>query len=196
MSKRKRGRPEINTITINRQLFDAALKHQNISMAKLSKHPSIDVNEKTIRRIRQNEQTNPEMLKAIAKVLNVDTFWLTGQTLEIMPWFKYNEKYMNPANNPYNKYQEERKLISADRVYKDLLVLHGILDEDFSLLSENEAESFKMELELLIKIAIFSHFGPHISKDNPFLSNPELIALSKEALSSDACQKLFELIMI
>lgn len=92
MASRKRGRPLINNVPINRQLFDAARNYQGVSMTELSKLPEIDADEKTIRRIRKSQKTNSKMLNLIAKHLNVDPYWLTGQTLTILPTLKHDTK--------------------------------------------------------------------------------------------------------
>ena len=196
MASKKRGRPLINNVPINRQLFDAARNYQGVSMTALSKIPEIDVDEKTIRRIRKSQKTNSKMLNLIAKHLNVDPYWLTGQTLTILPSLKHDTKYMDPANHPYSEMKEQRKFIDSAKLLQDILILHGVSEAQYELLSEEQRNGFQMELDLVIQIVVFSYFSPFAKDDDPFLSNKELYQLSIEALNTDAYKKLFELLMI
>lgn len=196
MASRKRGRPLINNVPINRQLFDAARNYQGVSMTELSKLPEIDADEKTIRRIRKSQKTNSKMLNLIAKHLNVDPYWLTGQTLTILPTLKHDTKYMDPANHPYSEMKELRKFIDSAKLLQDILILHGVSEDQYELLSEEQRNSFQMELDLVIQIVVFNYFSPFAKDDDPFLSNKELYQLSIEALNTDAYKKLFELLMI
>lgn len=196
MVSRKRGRPLINNVPINRQLFDAARNYQGVSMTELSKLPEIDADEKTIRRIRKSQKTNSKMLNLIAKHLNVDPYWLTGQTLTILPTLKHDTKYMDPANHPYSEMKELRKFIDSAKLLQDILILHGVSEDQYELLSEEQRNSFQMELDLVIQIVVFNYFSPFAKDDDPFLSNKELYQLSIEALNTDAYKKLFELLMI
>lgn len=195
MASKKRGRPLINNVPINRQLFDAARNYQGISMTELSKLPEIGVDEKTIRRIRKSQTTNSKMLNLIAKHLNVDPYWLTGKTLTILPSLKHDANYMDPANHPYSEIREQRKFIDSTKLLQDILILHGISNDQFELLSEDQRNGFQMELDLVIQIVIFNYFSPLAKDDDPFLSNKELYQLSIEALNTKAYQKLFELLM-
>lgn len=196
MASRKRGRPLINNVPINRQLFDAARNYQGVSMTELSKLPEIDADEKTIRRIRKSQKTNSKMLNLIAKHLNVDPYWLTGQTLTILPTLKHDTKYMDPANHPYSEMKELRKFIDSAKLLQDILILHGVSEDQYELLSEEQRNGFQMELDLVIQIVVFNYFSPFAKDDDPFLSNKELYQLSIEALNTDAYKKLFELLMI
>ena len=195
MAIKKRGRPLINNVPINRQLFDAARNYQGLSMTELSKLSEIDVDEKTIRRIRKSQKTNPKMLNLIAKHLNVDPYWLTGQTLTILPSLKHDSKYMDPANHPYSEMREQSKFIDSAKLLKDILILHGISKDQYELLSEEQQNGFQMELDLVIQIVVFNYFGPLAKDDDLFLSNKELYQLSNEAINTTAYQKLFELLM-
>ena len=196
MASKKRGRPLTNNVPINRQLFDAARNYRGVSMTELSKLPEIDVDEKTIRRIRKSQKTNSKMLNLIAKHLNVDPYWLTGQTLTILPSLKHDTKYMDSANHPYSEIKEQRKFIDSAKLLQDILILHGVSEEQYELLSEQQRNGFQMELDLVIQIVVFNYFSPFAKDDNPFLSNKELYQLSIEALNTEAYKKLFELLMI
>ena len=196
MASKKRGRPLTNIVPINRQLFDAARNYKGVSMTELSKFPEIDVDEKTIRRIRKSQKTNSIMLNLIAKHLNVDPYWLTGQTLTILPSLKHDTKYMDSANHPYSEIKEQRKFIDSAKLLQDILILHGVSEEQYELLSEQQRNGFQMELDLVIQIVVFNYFSPFAKDDNPFLSNKELYQLSIEALNTEAYKKLFELLMI
>lgn len=196
MASKKRGRPLINNVPINRQLFDAARDRQGISMTELSKLPEIAVDEKTIRRIRKSQKTNSKMLNLIAKHLNVDPYWLTGQTLTILPSLKHDTKYMDPGNHPYDAIKEQRKFIDSAKLLQDILILHRVSEEQYILLSEGQRNSLQMELDLVIQIVVISYFSPLAKDDDLFLSNKELYQLSIEALNTSAHKKLFELLMI
>lgn len=195
MSKKKQGRPEINVIPINCELFDAAMKYRNTNMTQLSNSLSMPVNEKTIRRIRKNGKTNLTLLRLIAEYLNVDPYWLTGQMLEIFPELKIDKHYMNPANHPYDETVELKKFIDRDKHFQELLLLHGISKDRFELLSESQRNGFRMEIDLAIQIVIFNYFSPISRKDDLFLSNQELYHLSYEVLNSEAYKRLFRLLM-
>ena len=194
MANKKQGRPEINTISINRELFNSAMNYQNTNLTKLSS--IIGISRKTLQRIRNDQKTNSEMLDTIAKHLNVDPYWLTGQTLEIIPSLKYNKKYMDPANHPYSEIKEQQKTINSAELLNNILILHGISKTQYDLLSEKQRHGFQMQLSLAIQIVIFSYFSPIAPKDDPFLSNEELYKLSSEVLNTEAYKKLFKLLMI
>lgn len=196
MASKKRGRPLINNVPINRQLFDAARECKGISIAELSKLPEIGVDEKTIRRIRKSQKTNSKMLNLIAKHLNVDPYWLTGQTLTILPSLEHDTKYMNPVNHPYDVIKEQRKFIDIAELLHDILILHGVSEDQYNLLSEEQQNGLQMELDLVTQIVIFSYFSPVAKDDDPFLSNKELYQLSIAVLNTNAYKKLFELLMI
>lgn len=196
MTEKKRGRPLINNVPINRQLFDAARKYRGLSMKKLGELPEISVDEKTIRRIRKSQRTNLKMLNLIAKNLNVDPFWLTGQSLTIVPSLKNNTDYINPAKHPYSQVREQSKLIDSVRLLHDILILHGVSEDMYELLSEEQKNGFEMEMYLAIQIVIFSYFSPISKAGDPLLSNKELYQLSIDVLNTDAYKKLFELLMI
>lgn len=196
MVSKRRGRPLINNVPINRQLFDAARDCQGISMTELSRLPEIAVDEKTIRRIRKAQKTNSKMLNLIAKHLNVDPHWLTGQTLTILPSLKHDKKYMDPVNHPYDAIKEQHKFIDSAKLLQDILILHGVSEDQYNLLSKEQRNGLQMELDLVIQIVVINYFSPFAKDDDPFLSNKELYQLSIQALNNNAYKKLFELLMI
>lgn len=195
MSKR-RGRPEINNITINRKLFDSALLYKQITLSELSSLPEIDVSEKTIQRIRKEQLTNATMLNKIAKCLNVDPLWLTGECLKLAPALWENDDYINPANHPYNQLREDCKHINSSTVLHELLLLHSISNEQYNLLPSEKQNGLELELDLAIQMVIFKYFHPVALKNDPFLSNEELYRLSCEVLSSSAYDELLSLIVL
>ena len=92
--------------------------------------------------------------------------------------------------------KEQRKFIDSAKLLQDILILHGVSEAQYELLSEEQRNGFQMELDLVIQIVVFSYFSPFAKDDDPFLSNKELYQLSIEALNTDAYKKLFELLMI
>lgn len=196
MATKKRGRPLINDVPINRQLFEAAMKYRKISMAALASKSGIEVHEKTIQRIKQTQMTNAKMLNMLAKELNVDPDWLSGRLLKIFPSLKNNKEYLNPAKHPYNEVRKQMDSIDMPQLLRDILVWHGVSADQYQLLPEEQREAFKMELDLAIQMVIFCYLGPVAKESDPFLSNQELRELSLEVLKSEAYGKLFDLIMI
>lgn len=189
------SRPKMKKVAINRKIFQIALKYNNLSIRKLAVDNVVDVNERTIRRALNAGEINPDILNKIAKRLNVDPYWLTGETLKLVPSLENrNPEYMHPKSHPYNECMENRKNINISEHFEQILNLHGIPMSLFNKLPETKQNGFHMELDLIINLLILKYFSDLAKEDNPFLRNKELVSMATEILSGDTYNKMFEIL--
>ena len=73
---------KVQTVPINKKVFQYILKEKNSSIRKLGAAQEIAFTEKTIRRALNNSEMRPELVKQIAIYLNIDSTLLTGEMVK------------------------------------------------------------------------------------------------------------------
>ena len=133
-------------ITFNREIFDTAMKRKKYSLSKLSIQCSENVSEGMLRRARSEGKIEIDILDEIAKRLNVDPYWLSGQYLEMFPFLKLDKEFLRLENHPYVENNVKKTEIDSRIYFLELLSAHGITEEQFQMLSEEERIRFYEDL--------------------------------------------------
>ncbi len=143
---------KVKTIPVNKEVFTQILKMKNSSIRKLGASDEIPVTEKTIRRALNNGEMRPELVKQIAKHLNVESDLLTGEMLK-------GNYHVSPLNYldrfPYFR-TEQRELLTETQdglsqtggmqeTIRRLLSLFDISYDQYKKLSEYDQCSFLLE---------------------------------------------------
>lgn len=191
------GRKEIQKTKLHSDFFRKILKQKGLSINKITTFGNpyyIGYSRKTITRALNSGEINPTILNTIAEKLNVDPYYLSGQSLLVFPKLEHNESYCDVSKHQYDKQSEHKKLINENKTIQDLLLLHNVSKEQLSSLSEEYHHGFNMELDLLITMLILKYFHNSASKDSQFLNNDKLYEMSCKVLSGNTYNELFDLL--
>lgn len=142
---------KVKTVNVNKIVFMIILKEKNSSIRKLGAAEDINFTEKTIRRALNNGEMRPELVKQIAKHLNIDSSLLTGELVKKAFTAKneiFKDKYLEPLyhleNYPY--YREESRELSE--VNYDGMFVTGGFQETMTRLLDIFDVSYKQYEEL------------------------------------------------
>ncbi len=114
------SRPKMKKVSVNRRIFDIALEYNNLSIRKLAVDQLVDVNERTIRRALKDGLINPEILNRIAMRLNVDPYWLTGETLKFIPNLgERNPEYLKPELHTYDECKKIGRILTWPIIFNN-----------------------------------------------------------------------------
>ncbi len=149
--------------TIDKDIFIEVLKYKGISIRKLGDVKSIDCTERTIRRSLHDMRMTPIFLDQIAKYLDIDPRYLSGElhrkarsvTNQVLKeqWLRR----LNPHNYPYfRKVQDDQRMRPIKELLESLFSLFDI--------SYNQFESLEFEKQYDLQHEIFDSIIPIIKK--------------------------------
>lgn len=168
-------RNKVQTVPINKKVFQYILKEKNSSIRKLGAAQEIAFTEKTIRRALNNGEMRPELVKQIAIYLNIDSTLLTGEMVKKAFSAKnkvFRNLYLSPLNHlddfPYFR-EEQRDLLTVKQdglfetggmaeTMKRLLSLFEVSFSQFEKMTFDQQYDFQYELFNAMIPIIRKHF--------------------------------------
>lgn len=149
--------------TIDKDIFIEVLEYRGISIRKLGDVESIDCTERTIRRSLHEKRMTPIFLDQIAKYLDIDPRYLSGElhrkarsvTNQVLKeqWLRR----LNPHDFPYfRKVQDDQRMKPIKELLESMFSLFDI--------SYNQFESLEFEKQYELQHEIFDSIIPVIKK--------------------------------
>ncbi|MCB5287912.1 MAG: hypothetical protein LHW64_08900 [Candidatus Cloacimonetes bacterium] len=154
---------------IDKKIFREVLKYKKSSIRKLGEVDEIDCTERTIRRSLNEGKMTPKFLEQIAKYLDIDPIFLSGQLhrerREMIETFKNKtigrcfSCYLHPAEYPYfRKEQDDLLKESIDVFLKKLFSLFDISYSQFEKMDFEQQYEVQHDLFEAIRPVISKHF--------------------------------------
>ena len=166
---------KVRTIHVNKEIFQDILKQKNSSIRKLGSANEISFTEKTIRRALNNGEMRPELVKQIAKYLDIDSTLLTGEMVKKAFTAKnsvFRDMYLSPLHHlddfPYfREEQRDFQTVKQDGAFetggmqetmKRLLALFEVSYDQFEKLTFDQQYTFQYDLFNAMIPIIEKHF--------------------------------------
>ena len=184
---------KVQTVPVNKKVFMFILKKKNSSIRKLGAANEIDFTEKTIRRALNNGEMRPELVKQIAKYLNIESSLLTGDMVKKAFSAKnhvFREMFLNPLYHldrfPYFiDEQREFRTVRQEGYFevggmtetmKRLLSLFEISYRQFEEMPFEQQYNFQHDLfEAMIPV-MYKHFTENAYGDSESYSFEGILA--------------------
>jgi hypothetical protein len=142
---------------IDKEIFMKVIKYKRTSIRKLGNDESIYCTERTIRRSLNERKMTPVILNQIAKHLDIDPRYLSGELhkqaslIEDEDFKEHMIKRLNPQNYPYfRKKQEDFKNIPINEFFERMFSLFDISLSQFTSLKIEK--QFELQHDILDSI--------------------------------------------